>query len=67
MAIKSIPIREYTLTCDVCGDEQVTHSMDGMDNGKTVSSANDAIKHLHYHRSHGELLCDECFKERKMK
>jgi len=58
---------EYILECDSCGDEMVFHTGDGTDNARYIHDLNSAIKGARFHRSHGKLLCDDCFRERKMK
>ena len=63
MGITATKIVEYAIQCDVCGCEEVIHTGCGDIHVHTI---NDAMKELRYHRSHGQILCDECFKNRKV-
>lgn len=54
-------VTEYDIECDNCYASETLYSGDSL--GETiVRNIPTAIKVAGYHRSHGLLLCDECFK-----
>ena len=54
---------EYDMTCDKCGACEVLHDVDWCE-GERVTSHN-CLRIAGFHRSHGLILCDKCFKERR--
>ena len=58
---------EYSMRCDECGTEEVLHTGDYIeDRDIFVHSSETAIKAAEFHRSKSKLLCDECFRNRKL-
>lgn len=56
MSIRISKVTEYTLTCDRCGIEEYTTTLDG-----NVNDTESAIKHLCFHKYNSKLLCEDCF------
>ncbi len=69
MSVLILKCYEYQMYCDQCGTEEVLHTGDCAEvNGEEifVHSRDTAIKAALYHRSHGMLLCDKCYSNRKV-
>ena len=62
MGVRWRRVTEYDIECDKCYASETLYSGDS--SGDTVvCSIPTAIKVAGYHRSHGLLLCDRCFKD----
>ena len=62
--IRVLRVYEYDMVCDCCGVNEVLHTGDCPDD-IFVHDISSAIKGARFHRSHGQLLCEDCFKNRK--
>lgn len=62
--INVLRVFEYDMACDECGVNEVLHTGDS-DRETYVHNIHTAIKLAGFHRSRGQLLCDECFKKEK--
>jgi len=65
MGISIMRVFEYYLECDKCGVSDCVHTGDSA-NGNYVHNRDSAIKVCGFHRSEGNLLCEECFKKTKI-
>lgn len=64
MGVRWCRVTEYDIECDKCYKSETLYSGDS--SGETiVRNIQTAIKVADYHRSHGLLLCDRCFKDFK--
>jgi len=64
MAVRWNQVTEYDIECDNCGATEVLYTGDSYQ-GRVVKNIPSAISVAGFHRSHGKILCDECFKNRK--
>ena len=55
---------EYSIECDKCHERETIYSGDNDKDGVVVRNIPTAIRVAGYHRSHGLVLCDRCFKDR---
>ena len=62
MGIRCARFTEYDLECDRCYASETVYSGD-CSGENVVRSIPTAIKVAGYHRSHGLVLCDRCFKD----
>ena len=58
-------VTEYDVECDECGKSEVLYSGDSY-HGRIVCNITSAIYVAGFHRSRGKVLCDVCFKARKL-
>lgn len=65
MGISIMRVFEYYLECDKCGVSDCVHTGDSADDNY-VHNRDSAIKVCGFHRSKGNLLCEECFKKTKI-
>lgn len=63
MSVRWNRVTEYDIECDNCGKSEVLYSGDSYQ-GRVVCSIPSAIYVAGFHRSHGKVLCDACFKAR---
>ena len=63
MSVKWSRITEYSVECDKCWAFETLYSGDSNHDGVVVKNIPTAIRVAGYHRSHGLILCDSCFKD----
>jgi len=63
MSVKWTRLTEYDVECDKCMTFETLYSGDCDKDGVVVRNIPTAIKVAGYHRSHGLILCDRCFKD----
>lgn len=63
MGVRWWRVTEYGIECDKCYASETLYSGDSSGGKTVVCSIPTAIKVAGYHRSHGLLLCDRCFKD----
>ena len=66
MSVNVLKVFEYSLICDCCGVEEVLHTGDyDSQNDIFVHNIITAVKCSGFHKTNGQLLCNDCFINRK--
>lgn len=63
MSVMWTRLTAYSVECDKCLTRETLYSGDSNRDGDVVHNIPTAIKVAGYHRSHGLILCDRCFKD----